>query len=79
MTQKETKSSVVDFDLQCPICGQKLCVWENEGYGVVRVAQCDHCEIRFIFPYHKTWAEIGKLMNRRINNDGTRNVGEHRV
>lgn len=65
----------VDYDIKCPICGQKLIVWENEGYGVVRVAQCDHCEIRFIFPYHKTWAEIGKLMNGRANNDGETTVG----
>jgi len=75
MTQKETKSRVVDFDLKCPICGQKLCVWENEGYGVVRIAQCDHCEIRFIFPYHKTWAEIGKLMNGRVDDDTERTIG----
>lgn len=65
----------VDYDIKCPICGQKLCVWENEGYEVVRIAQCDHCEIRFIFPYHKTWTEIGKLMNRRVDDGTERTIG----
>ena len=59
----------VDYDIKCPICGQKLIVWENEGYGVVRVAQCENCEVRFLFPYYRMWHEIAEMMNKRWSND----------
>lgn len=51
----------------CPFCGKRVDVWQNDGYGTVRVIECRDCRVRFVFAHDRseTLQDLAKNWNRR--------------
>ena len=62
-------------DLLCPFCRtHNIELWETEGFGTVRVLQCDTCKVRFVMPWYRTNDEIYDFWNKRFNMKGNQNM-----
>ncbi|MDE7398951.1 MAG: Lar family restriction alleviation protein [Oscillospiraceae bacterium] len=52
----------------CPFCGERVTLWDNTGFGVVKVIECKSCNVRFVFPWNKAESnvELRELWNKRV-------------
>ena len=48
----------------CPFCDGPVRVWDT-GTGVVSVIECPACQVRFVFPWHRTGKDLFDFWNRR--------------